>query len=461
VTTDVAIAARPRRAGALAAGFAALLAAAVWAAVSREWTAAALAATAAGAVALALRSPDALFGLWIAATPWASFVLKWPDERSLVTFDRVVVVAIAAGYLARARRERGPLPAPGLFELAWAAFAAVALASVVTHAEAKGLALRTAVDAFAMPLVLFYALRAGFDVARGRAAVFWGAIVLALALPWVGLYEFVAARDVMVWKGASIFRTGIVRANGPFATDNSYAIVAALAGLFLLWLPSAMGLALDRTARLAHRVAVASALGAACIPAFRTIMGAIVTALALPYALAGRVRTLARAACVGILVLVAALPVLVPLSRTATFRDRISDPSSAFSRAATYLAAIDVVEDHPLTGVGLTNYHSYFERKYGTAWYVDVEAVADVGAESYPHNNVLAVWAELGTVGVFFYLLASIALAGVAWRRRAVGALALMVAYWIPGMTLQSGYYADLNLYYFAMLAVLLAPREP
>jgi hypothetical protein len=31
-----------------------------------------------------------------------------------------------------------------------------------------------------------------------------------------------------------------------------------------------------------------------------------------------------------------------------------------------------------------------------------------------------------------------------------------MLAYWIPGMTLQSGVYADLNLYYFAMLAVIL-----
>jgi O-antigen ligase len=412
---------------------------------------------AAGALA-AVRWPDALLGVWIAATPWASYVLRWPEERSLVTFDRVVVLAIVAGYLVRAHRERGRLPAPSLFELSWAAFVAVALASVVALSESKGLALKTAVDAFALPLALFYALRTGFDTRRGRLAVFWGAVVLALSLPWVGLYEFAVGRDAMVWKGASIFRTGIVRANGPFVTDNSYAIISALVGVFLVWLPDALGLRLDRTGRILWRAAQASALLAALVPAFRTIVGAIVAALALPYVLAARVRTLSRVVLVAALLLVAAIPVLVPLSRTATFRDRIADPSSAFSRAATYLAALDVISDRPLFGVGLTNYHEYFEAKYGTAWYIDVEAVADIGAESYPHNNLLGVWAELGTLGAFFYVLAAVVLAGTAWRRRNVAALALMAVYWIPGMTLQSGFYADLNLYYFAMLAVVLAP---
>lgn len=453
-----ALSAPPRISSSLVAVLGGAAGAGLWAAAAGEWAAAALAGAAAAAALAATRWPDALLGVWIAATPWASYVLRWPEERSLVTFDRVVVVAIVAGYLLRARRARGRLPAPSLFELSWAAFTAVALASVVALAGAKGLALRTAVDAFALPLALFYALRVGFDAKRGRVAVFWGAVVLALSLPWVGLYEFAAARDAMVWKGASIFRTGIVRANGPFVTDNSYAIISALVGVFLVWLPGALGLQLDRTGRLLWRGAQASAFVAALVPAFRTIVGAIVAALALPLVLAGRVRALARVALVGALLLVAAIPLLVPLSMTATFRDRIVDPSSAFSRAATYLAALDIISDRPLFGVGLTNYHDYFEAKYGTAWYIDVEAVADIGAESYPHNNLLGVWAELGTLGAFFYVLATVALAGAAWRRRSIAALALMVVYWIPGMTLQSGIYADLNLYYFAMVAVLLAP---
>jgi O-antigen ligase len=300
-------------------------------------------------------------------------------------------------------------------------------------------------------------VRGGFDRDHGARALFWAAVLLGLSLPWVGLYEFVFAVDLMPFKGASIFRTGIVRANGPFQTDNSYAIISALVGVFIMWLPRVFELRLDRAARWASRAAQTTAYLAALVPIFRAIMGAIALALALPYALAGRMRSLARATLVGLLVLVAAVPVLVPLSRTATFRDRISDPSSAYSRAATYLAAFDVIEDHPIVGVGLTNYHDYFQKKFGSAWYIDVEAVADVGAEAYPHNNVLGVWAELGVFGVLFYLVAAVALATNAWRRRAVGALALMIVYWVSGMFLESGVYSDLNLYYFCMLGVLLS----
>ena len=126
----------------------------------------------------------------------------------------------------------------------------VAVANALLLSDEKGLGLRTAVDAFLLPGLLFYALRTCFDAAKGRRALFWAVAALAVSLPWTGLYEFATATDVMPFKGSSLFRTGIVRANGPFATDNSYAIVSALAGVFLVWLPAVTGFALDRAARL-------------------------------------------------------------------------------------------------------------------------------------------------------------------------------------------------------------------
>lgn len=448
----------PRRARwELVAAFVVMLVAGVLGAAADAPAAAGLAVAAAVATALALRHPQILLGLWFAATPWAAYVLKFPEERSIVTFDRVVVTAIVVGFAARVWRRQGRLPGLTLFEIASLCFAVVAGVSALALSDEKGLAFKITIDAFTLPVALFYALRTGFEPERDRRALFWGALVLALALPWVGVAEFVTARDLMPFKGASIFRTGIVRANGPFQTDNSYAIIGALVGVFLYWLPSVLALRLDRTSRWAWCAGQATAYLAALVPIFRAIIGAIAMALALPAVLARRSRLLARIALVAILVLLAATPVLIPLSRTATFRDRISDPSSAFSRAATYLAALDVIEDHPVSGIGLTNYHTYFEAKFGTAWYIDVEAVANVGAESYPHNNVLGFWAELGIFGVLFYLLAAIALAGEAWRRRSHAALALMMVYWVPGMFLQSAVYADLNLYYLCMLGVLFA----
>ncbi len=441
----------------LGAIWAALLVAVVWAAAAHEPAIAGLAVVAAASIALSIRRPEILLGIWIASTPYASYVLRFPEERSILTFDRIVLAVVVVSLLSRATARRGRLPGLTLFEISWLAFCVVAFASALAVSTEKGLAFRTTADAFVLPLILFYALRVGLDARAGARPIFWGAVILGLSLPWIGLAEFVTARDVMAFKGASIFRTGIVRANGPFQTDNSYSIISALVGVFVAWLPRALGLKLDPSARRVSSLAQFTAYLAALVPIFRAIMGAIAGALALPFVLAGRIRTLARAGLVGLLLAIAAIPVIVPLSRTATFQDRITDPSSAFSRLATYFAAADVIEDHPITGVGLTNYHEYFQQKFGTAWYIDVEAVADVGAEAYPHNNLLGVWAELGIFGVFFYAVAAVALAGLAWRRRSVGALALMVVYWVPGMFLESGVYSDLNLYYFAMLGVLLA----
>jgi hypothetical protein len=64
------------------------------------------------------------------------------------------------------------------------------------------------------------------------------------------------------------------------------------------------------------------------------------------------------------------------------------------------------------------------------------------------------------------YIAANIFLFLIGWRalRRAqiaseraaaMGFLSLLVAYWITGITLASGYYSDLNLYLFFMLGLL------
>jgi O-antigen ligase len=264
----------------------------------------------------------------------------------------------------------------------------------------------------------------------------------------------------MAYTGSGLLRANVVRANGPFASDNSYSIVSALVAVFLLWLPRALSLRLDRAATIAWIAAQLASGIAACTPLFRAVMVAMGAALAVPYALAGRVRTLARAALVAILVVAATAPLWLRASQSFVFQNRVTDPSSAFSRLATYKAAIDVIGDHPLAGVGLAQYRSYFAERFGTAWYIDVEEVSGVGAEDSPHNNLLGTWAELGLAGIVFYVLAGLALGWEAWRRRSAAAMALMLIYWIPGMTLQSGVYADLNLYYFGMLAVIFRAAE-
>lgn len=437
--------------------FGALLIAGLLSASSGEWTLAALAVSAAGAVALALRSPEALLGVWIAASPWLSFVLRYPELKSVVTFDRIVIPVVICALLSRAIRRDGRLPRLHPGEIAAFVFSVVAITSVALVSIEKGYALRTAVDAFALPTLLFYAIRSCADISRGRVAFVYGAIALGVLLPLPGVYEFITGSDVLAYSGASIFRTGIVRPNGPFISDNSYALVGAIVMLFLVWAPRALAVRIRGFATTIWWFGIAGGALAAALPLFRTVLAALAVALAVPMIVALRIRTLARVALVGVLCVAALLPVIIGVSGSAVFRDRILDPSSGFSRAATYLAGADIVADHPIVGVGLTNYHEYFQQKFGDAWYVEVETVGDEGAESYPHNNVLSIWAELGLLGLLPFALAGITLAGEAWRRRDVESLGLMVAYALPGVTLVTCYSADLNLVVAAFVGVMFA----
>ncbi|MCI0488097.1 MAG: hypothetical protein L0229_16030, partial [Blastocatellia bacterium] len=95
------------------------------------------------------------------------------------------------------------------------------------------------------------------------------------------------------------------------------------------------------------------------------------------------------------------------------------------------------------------------------------EAVLDARAAPFPHSNLLWIAAELGLFAFALYVAANIyiflmcyrafvrAKSGEA-RAAAVGALALVVVYSIPGLTLASGAYSDLNLYFFFMTGLLL-----
>lgn len=441
----------------LSAFFGAALLVGLLAAATGEWTVAALAVTASAAVAIAVRSPELLLAVWIVLSPWLSLALRYPDLKSVVTFDRLVIPAIICGLLARAVRRDGRLPRIHLGEVGALALAVVALASVAVLSVEKGYALRTAVDAFLLPAALLYAVRGGFDVEAGRTAVILGAVLLGILLPVPGIIEFLTGADVFAYTGASIFRTGIVRPNGPFITDNSYAMVGAVVALFLVWSPRGLGVRIRGVASSLRILAIAGAALAAALPLFRTVLATLVIALAVPWIVGLRVRAIVRGALVGVLFVAAVLPAVLAVAGTAVFQDRIVDPSSGYSRAATYLAGADIVADHPIVGVGLTNYHAYFLEKFGDAWYVEVETIGDEGAESYPHNNVLSVWAELGVLGLVPFVIVGVTMAGEAWRRRDVESVGLMVMYALPGLTLVTCYSADLNLTVAALVGVMLA----
>lgn len=443
-------------------------------------SAAAVVAAALGTATLvyAPLSVERVLIVWFALTPLASFYVRFPTDRSIITFNRAFFAALVLALLLR--RERGAARVSARFsmirfEAAWTTLAVLALLSAFASANNVAYATRIAIDTFWLPLAAFYIARNYVDLRRDAGLWLLAAIALALFLFAIGAFEFATGRDLLAYKGAEIVREGERRVNGPFASDSSFAIACAMLFVFLQAAPRLLRMRFDRTGRLAYVSAVVAAMLGALLPLFRAVGIALVLCWTFlqwstsrgngpssSRATGGR-----RLISIGSLLLVVLIAVAgwVATIAPSMFGSRLTTPRTAFGRLATWEAAAQITFDNPIFGVGLGNYAEYFDQ---THYYADepVEEVLETKAVNGPHSNLLWISSELGVTGLAMYIAANIYLLLMGWRafkrsrdgrQRAAAScfLALIAAYWIPGLTLASAYYSDLNLFFFFLLGAL------
>lgn len=420
---------------------------------------------------------------WFATAPLAAFYVRFPTNRSIVTSDRIVFgvlvlvlllnwkrhETIGAGESARSFRFTK-------FEVAWGLLAVLALASAITRAGNVAYAARMAVDIFVLPLAAFHIARNYLNLRRAGKHLFVASIALAFFLVVTGAFEFATGIDLFAFKGAEIVREGERRVNGPFATDSSFAVICLLLFVFLQAAPRMFRLRLDRGAKMVYASSLAAAVLGALLPLFRAVGLALVACwLFLSWSAREgsrqsshrqqRISRQSRIAGGAILVILIALGGWLTTMAPSIAGSRLTDPRTAFGRLATWQAAIEITLDNPVFGAGLGNYPNYFD---ATHYYADEppEEVLATRAVDSPHSNALWISSELGLTGFLLYVAANACLFLMGWRafKKASGArqraiascfLALIFAYWIPGLTLSSGYYSDLNLCFFFLTGAL------
>jgi hypothetical protein len=464
----------------ISAAIVAALSAAALCATGNYTDAVIIAAMVSGAAALVkFNVPvEAMLVAWFVTTPLASFYLRAPLERSIITCDRVAFGLMLVLLILKRRHTdsanstkvsavRSFSISITKFEAAWALLSIAVLASVAANSYNPAYAARMAIDAFWLPLVAFHIARRHLDLRRSGKALLIGAIALALFLFAVGAVEFVTARDLFHFKGSEIIREGERRVNGPFISDSSYSIICSMLFLFLLSARRLLKAQFDRAGKLFYYLAVAAAAAAAMLPMFRAVAASLLIGLLVLQLSGQRVRFLSRHSAPALLILV----MIVLIGAAAIFTPlllrsgRISDPRTAFARLATWQAAAVFTLSNPAFGVGLGNYAEYFREKH---FYRDesIQDVFDARAADTPHSNLLWIGSELGLIGLVLYLAANVYLFSMGWRalkrasldrERTAAAcfLALLAAYWIPGLTLASGEYSDLNLYFLFLLGAL------
>ena len=305
-----------------------------------------------------------------------------------------------------------------LTTLVWAAWSAQAVGTLTTSYGAYAL-----LDRLLVPFAAFALAPALFPSDRDRevllkALVFLGGYLGATAVAEVLGPQSLVFPSYVVDPGAGIL---FGRARGPFVQPEANGLVMTTC-LF------AAGYALVAL-RGAWRVAAALALPACGVGILLTLtrsvwLGAVLAVLVVCWMLPQLRRrlpvlVLGGAACL-VLVLVA-----VPSLGT-TLVERITTERSLYDRQNTNAAALRIIEEEPLTGIGWVR---FLEEGVDHVRQADTYPVTNVRIEV--HNVVLARAAELGVPGAALWVGAVLAGPVLAARRgRAAARRDLSLAGW-------------------------------
>jgi O-antigen ligase len=396
--------------------------------------------------------------VWILLFPLGYYYLSFPPDKPILTLDRAFVGLLMAGMLFAGRRGAVQMPvAVRRAGLAWGLFLIAALISVRQMANPLG-ASKLVIDAFLFPaLVAWYVIRR-LRVREQIAKVHALTCLMSLYVAAIGFVEVVSGRDVLELPSATFFVAeqtgGVARVNGPFSTNNSYGVIGLVSLFLLLFLGRSMGKHMPGWQRWLHLAGVLAAAATAFLPLFRSMFITVLIVAVLE--LYGRKKIGLRLAVAGIVLL--SVPVLWSLqaSNPEFLAARMSDPANLYGRIAQQTQTFELFRRSPINGVGLGNF---------------MEAVAEIPSSAFrgvaalnaPHNNLGAILAETGLLGFLPYAIAQLLLARAFWRIRARGTpesklawdgfLYIFLAYWINGLSLTSGYYSDLNMWYMFALA--------
>lgn len=458
---------------------------------------------------------ETLLLAWFLLSPIASFFLRFPLDKSVITFDRAVAFTLVLLLLVK-HWQTITLSSSELrttdyglqtfiatkFEITWLILSTVALLNALLLSTNVSYAIKIAIDSFFLPLVLFHVARYHCTLRGRENAILMATMGLAFFLFATGAYEFLTGGNLFAYKGSTVIREGELRVNGPFASDSSYAIICLLVTLFLRLLPTLLKIRFDRSARLVYFCALAASGIATLLPLFRTIGFALLICwLAIEYfihtkrplkidktgnpttedssatdnastatppvkASGYRLRNLRIYSAI-VLILLISFAAWTEISGSYLLR-RLASARNVYGRLATWQTGVRIAMENPVAGVGLTNYSEYYDVIFSDWQHQEVDWIGDIKAINSPHSNFLWIASELGFSGFVPYLLAMVflLLMGLGTLRRANtrqqflasgGFLILLAAYTISGLTLQSGYYSDLNLYFFFMLGLLSA----
>src|SRR6266850_1304854 len=394
---------------------------------------------------------------WAAVFPLGYYFLSFPRDRSIVTLDRVVVLVALMGLFLVKPSTLTAVPSSlrqaGLAGLAFAAVAGVALRespNVLNGAQ-------NLLEGFVLPPLLGWCIIALFDVRRRLPTIHTALCISSIICAAVAAAEIFTGQDLLQNQGSGMdyARGGIPRPNGPFASNETLALIGAVSFFFLLFLRAVLGPKLSAGRKMLHSIGLVAALGMALMPMFRSVVLTLLIALIIDTF--WEKRTTRRAWRVALMLASVGLIFIAPLFAPESVVEDRSNADNVYGRVAQVEQTLRVFAEHPVLGVGFYNFGQVVagEPRF-RAYYKGVSSVDS------PHNNLLQVLTETGILGFVPYVIAHILLLKAMWQLRRLSSsghlvwkyyVYLFLTYWITGLTESSGY-SPLNLVYVFAITV-------
>jgi len=398
---------------------------------------------------------NALLIWWAALFPLRS-LLTFPAERSIITAERVVILFALIGLLLAKPSTLTAVPKvlrrTGLACLAFIGAASVTL----TESPDVLSSARRLSDSFVIPLLFAWFVVAAFNVRHQLRALHTAVCFSSIICATIAAAEIATADDLFSFAGSAMFYAGsVARPNGPFASNDQLALVGALSLFFLLFLRSTFGPQLSAGRKVLHWIALTAATGMALMPMFRSV--ALTLLLVLLIDTFWEHNTGRR---VWRIMLILTFTCVIFAGRTFmpdVFEDRGST-ENILARVAEYRQSVRVFADHPILGVGFSNFNNFVvgDLRYRMS-------AAGVDSVDWPHSNLSSALAETGLVGFAPYVTTHVLLFVAMWQLRRSSDSGYLVwkyfvymflTYWITGLTESSGF-EGLNIWYAFVIAVL------
>lgn len=361
-----------------------------------------------GLVYLAYRYPEKVFVFFILSYPLLSHLPRVTlGELPSITFERTMIVLLTGVVFIKTDISSGPKINRFALLLMAIFFLSILYAAMRSMPVYQKFSFQMLIDAYALAFMVFYLATKLFFQRINLEKNLWIFLMVGAYVASIGIVEFVFRYDLFPSEVGLRETDLYVRANGPFASSETF-------GLFLgLCLFTAIYLKEIRQEKWNFKeiLSMLIIIGGIACSMNRGITISALCAFAFPYVATVR-RQILLAAVSAFLFLCIFL--LFPyISESDFYQDRIANFENIATRLSANLSAYAMIKDHPIAGVGLNNFAEFASRNEYNLFFEGYSRPTTI------HNAFLDVTAEMGFLGLvtFCGLMLSVVLCLIQCRK--------------------------------------------